>query len=45
MKSTLPQLATRVSTLQQCDDNAAVRDASHVIADLEMDFNRLIKRR
>jgi hypothetical protein len=44
MKSTLPQLVTRVSTIQQCDDNVAIKDASHVIADMEMDFNRLKKR-
>lgn len=45
MKSTLPQLVSRVSSLQQCDENIAVKDASHVIADLEMDFARIKTRR
>ena len=45
MKSTLPHVVTRVSTQQQCDDNVAIKDASHVISDLELDFTRIKKRR
>ena len=45
MKSTLPQVFTRVSTQTQCDENAAVKDAAHIISDLESDFRKINARR
>jgi hypothetical protein len=45
MKSTLPHVVMRVSTQQQCDDNVEIKDASHVISDLELDFTRIKKSR
>ena len=45
MKSTLPQVATRVASQQHVDENVSIKDASHVISDLESDFNKIKNRR
>lgn len=45
MKSTLPNIVTRVSTQSQLDENAAIKDAAHIISDLESDFRKINARR